>query len=111
MLMRVTKALLHATCSVLVSFVLVLPLSVAAPVQWADGELVAVKHQHEFYYYKIIIGRDRYTGRSGHHYGVPLGAVKFAIHGSSLYMVDASGKVQKTRYVLEELLPVAPPPQ
>jgi hypothetical protein len=82
----------------------------AAPLRWASGQLTDVERKHGFYYYKIVSGNDRYTGRSLHLYRVSTDTIKFTVHGSSLYILDESGKTKKTRYVLQELIPPVPPP-
>ena len=56
----------------------------AANIQWTEGHLVDVQRHQGFYYYRIIMGSDRYTGRSRNLYRLPSDVVQFAIHGSSL---------------------------
>ena len=94
--------------TVLVIFV-ALPV-LAAPLKWADGQVLSIKREHGFYYYQILNANDRYTGRSLHRYHVQPGKIKFTIHGSTLYMLDEKGNIRKTRYVLQALIPPPPPP-
>jgi negative regulator of sigma E activity len=80
--------------------------------KWHVGLLVDVTRVGKQYDYRLIIGDDRFTGRSSQPLRLtPRTKVKFAIQGKKIYVVDENGETKELRYMLQELMPPAPPPK
>ena len=63
-----------------------------------------------FYDYRIIVGIDRFTGRSLKPLRLTAGlAVKLEIRGRTIYILDDGGVRPKLRYLPQELMPAPPP--
>ena len=89
-----------------------LPINAADERKWHVGLLLDVARVGKQYEYRIIIGNDRFTGRSPQALRLtPRTNVKFAIQGKKIYVVDENGETKELRYMLQELMPPPPPPK
>jgi hypothetical protein len=79
---------------------------------WEDGTLVDTMRSGRFYDYRIIVGIDRYTGRSLKPLRLIAGSpVKLEIRGRTIYILDDNGVRQRLRYLAQELMPLPPAKQ
>jgi hypothetical protein len=78
---------------------------------YIDAEILeVVALPHGSYLYTVLAGRDRYTCTSSAHLQLTEGSkVKMAETKKFLWIVAKDGKPQRTRLLLQELVPPPPP--